>query len=236
MIIPPERYMPERVDPARLGSWLSFSLDFFSGPELQNPYLDVTLQLDITEAFSRYTAIKSSGGKGTFFAYLIWHLARTLQSHPPFNLRRAGEEWYLLHNPPIFIPVAVGGPARFREIVLEDVYRQDFRSFIDLYLEKLAIARRPDGEPEKSTEVFNFAHFIGNLPNLRFTGLTLHWRPSQMQGQSFFYFGKRYSDSGRLMMPLSVKMHHACTDLFVLDQLITDFNRLLNGAVDCFRR
>jgi chloramphenicol O-acetyltransferase type A len=229
MIIPPEQYRPERVDPATLGRWLSWSLGFFSGPELQNPYLDVTLQLDITEAYARYSSLRESGGKGTFFAYLIWHLGRSLKFSPSFNLRRAGDEWYLLHNPPVFSPVAVGGSRRFSEIVIDDLYNLDYTAFIELYLEKLSIARRPDGESGKSVEVYNYAHFIGNLPNLRFTGMTLHWRPAQMQGQSFFYFGERYRSEDRLLMPLSVKLHHACTDFFVLDELIVDFRRRLAG-------
>ncbi len=227
MTIPPEPYYPERVDPATLGSWLSFSLDFFSGPELQNPYLDITLQLDVTEAYARYSVLKAEEGKGTFFAFLLWHLAGALRSHPSFNLRRAGEEWYLLHNPPFFIPVAVGGAKRFGEIVLEDVYRQDYRTFTRIYLEKLERARMPDGGTVHSSDVFNYAHFVGNLPNLRFTGMTLHWRPSQMQGQSFFYFGQRYCEGERLLIPLCVKLHHACTDFLVLDELVKDFGRRL---------
>jgi len=227
MIIPPERYQPELIDPARLDEWLSWSLNFFSDPLLQNPYLDLTLQLDLTETYDRYTTSKASGSEGTFFAWLVWHLAQTLAAHPSFNLRRIGEQWYMLGNPPIFIPVAIGGSKRFSEIVLEDVYKQDYPTFIGCYLQKLAMARKPDSEPVKSSDVFDYAHFIGNLPNLRFTGMTLHWRPSQMHGQSFFYFGQRYREGECLLMPLSVKLHHACTDFFVLDELLVDFNRRL---------
>ena len=227
MHIPPERFQPERIDPAKLGSWLSWSLGFFTDTVLQDPFLDLTLQLDLTEAYARYSTIKASGGKGTFFAFLVWHLARALAAHPSFNLRRIGEDWYVLHNPPIFIPVAVGGSTRFRDIVMEDVYSQDYHTFIDQYIEKLAMARSPEGEVGKSWEVFDYAHFIGNLPNLRFTGMTLHWRSDQMHGQSFFYFGQRYQNGERILMPLSVKLHHACTDFFVLDELIVNFNRRL---------
>ncbi len=223
MISPPERYQPERIDPAKQGEWLAWSLNFFSEAILQNPHLDLTLQLDLTAAYSRYTVSRKSCGEGTFFAYLVWHLAQTLAHHPSFNFRRIGDEWYLLHNPPIFIPVAIGGSTRFREIVLEDVYQQDYPTFLDNYLAKLAMARNNDKVICTSSDVFDYAHFMGNLPNLRFTGMTLHWRSDQMHGQSFFYFGQRYYQGDLLLMPLSVKLHHACTDFFVLNELIADF-------------
>ena len=46
-----------------------------------------------------------------------------------------------------------------------------------------------------------------------------------MIGQSSFYFGQRYDEGGRKLMPLAVKMHHSCTNPFVLNQLIADFQR-----------
>ena len=77
----------------------------------------------------------------------------------------------------------------------------------------------------KSREVFDYAHVIGNLPILRFTGMSMHWRSDQIHGQSFFYFVQRHEDGERMLMPLSVKLHQACTDIFVLDALIIDFKQ-----------
>jgi len=64
---------------------------------------------------------------------------------------------------------------------------------------------------------------MGNLPYLRFSALTLHWRPDQMVGQSYFYFGQRYPQEDRLMIPLAAKLHHACTDPLMLNELLSDF-------------
>ena len=47
---------------------------------------------------------------------------------------------------------------------------------------------------------------MGNLPHLRFSGLTLHWRADQSLGQSSFYFGQRYAEGGRTLIPLAVRM------------------------------
>ncbi|MBS1187740.1 MAG: hypothetical protein H6R04_1758 [Burkholderiaceae bacterium] len=221
----PERYHPERLDPASFPGWLGWSLKFFSEPVLQNPHFDLTLQLDVTHAFSQYQMQPSpEAQRGSFFAFLVWHLAQTLARYPSFNLRCINGEWYRLHNPPIFIPVAVGGDVRFSELVLEDVYQQDYPAFLANYQNRLALARSPANTPQTASETICYAHFMGNLPNLRFTALSPHWRPDQMIGQSSFYFGQRYDDQERKLIPLAIRMHHSCTDPFVLDQLLTDFN------------
>lgn len=223
MLLIPESYLPEPIDPARFPGWLGWSLNFFSDPVLQNPHIDLTLQLDVTNAFSQHQRRSPTSEQASFFAFLVWHLAQALAQHPSFNLRRLNGDWYVLRNPPIFIPVAVGGDVRFRDLVLEDVYQQDLPTFLDNYQKLLTRARSPEGSPPSANEAFCLAHFMGNLPNLRFSGLTLHWRADQMLGQSSFYFGQRYEESGRTLIPLAVRMHHGCTDPFVLNELITDF-------------
>ncbi len=222
----PSRYQPEAVDPASLGSWLAWALPFFSEPVAQNPHVDLTLQLDVSRAHAAYLALPE-GARASFFAFLVWHLTQTLAQHDSFNLRCVDGEWYRLGNPPLFIPVAVGGPTRFRSLVLEDVQQLELGDFLALYRERLARLRHADagGGNQEGDDAFSYAHFMGHLPQLRFTGMTLHWRQDQMIGQSCFYFGQRYEAAGQLLMPLAVRMHHSCSDPFVLNQLLEDFNR-----------
>lgn len=236
MHVIPESYLPEPIDPAMLPGWLNWSLKFFSEPVLQNPHIDLSLQLDVSAALAQYRRPSSPAlEQVSFFAFLVWHLAQTLAQHPSFNLRCVNGEWLVLRNPPIFVPVAVGGHARFRELVLENVYQQDYPTFLKNYRRQLALARTPEdptssasatsGDTTTASTPFLFAHFMGNLPNLRFSALTLHWRADQSLGQSSFYFGQRYEDGSRTMIPLAVRMHHSCTDPFVLNALIDDFKR-----------
>ena len=220
----PESYLPEPIDPASLPGWLGWSLPFFSEPVLQNPHIDLTLQLDVSNAFAQYQGLSQDSEQASFFAFLVWHLAQTLAQHPSFNLRCVDGEWVQLRNPPIFIPVAVGGAARFRDLVLENVYQQDYPTFLAHYRQQLALARSPEGAPPSASSAFCHAHLMGNLPDLRFSGLTLHWRADQMIGQSSFYFGQRYDQGERTLIPLAVRLHHSCTDPFVLNQLMADFN------------
>jgi chloramphenicol O-acetyltransferase type A len=188
----------------------------------QSPYIDITLQLDVTEAYAGYQARPVEGA--SFFAFLLWHLAQTLARYPDFNLRRVNGEWYQLHNPPIFVPVAVGGDLRFQEMVLEDVYRRDYADFIAQYRAALHRARREPASRQRETgRYFYLGHLIGNLPTLQFSALTLHWREG-IAGHTAFYFGKRYWNGERLLMPFAAQLHHACTDPFLLDGLLQDFS------------
>lgn len=220
----PLRYQAEPLSAALREGWLDWSLDFFTADDaVQNPHVDITVQLDVTDAYQHYQSVKHLGG--TFFACLLWHLARTLACHPSFNLRKVDGAWYILHNPPVFVPVAVGGRWRFQEMLLEDTYRMEYADFVPYYEDNLCKARSFDLTRGNASEQFHLAHSIGNLPNLQFTGLTLHWHATRMIGQPFFYFGKRYAVDDKLFIPLAAKLHHACTDPLVFDQLIQDFQR-----------
>lgn len=202
-------------------SYLAWSLDFFTDPQVeQDPFIDITLQLDITDAYACYAGQALSGL--TFFSYLIWHLAQAMQGQLGFKLRKIDGTWQVLENAPIVVPVAVGGEMRFRELLLRDVSRQSLAGFAAHYRKQLDAARAGQGE-RMAPLTFLSACLIGNLPNLQFTAMNLHWRKSDIQCQPCFYFGRRYQQDGRLLIPLAAKLHHACTDPFVLNALIEDF-------------
>lgn len=224
----PARYQPEVLSDAFKEGWLEWSLHYFTEPVLQTPYLDITLQWDATDAYAVYRQQKFSGS--SFFAFLLWHLAQTLAQHPSFNLRYVDEQWYWLRNPPVFVPVAVDGKYRFQEMLLEDVCQQDYPAFSEHYQRLLCQARNFELDRSGASAMFPFAHFIGNLPYLQFTGLTLHWRQTHMIGQSFFYFGKRYWQEGRLRLPMAAKLHHGCADPLVFNALLQDWGARFPAA------
>ncbi|GAB1392795.1 hypothetical protein MASR1M60_09580 [Rhodocyclaceae bacterium] len=203
--------------------YLAWSLDFFTDSQAeQDPFLDITLQLDITDAYACYTGQAVSGL--TFFSYLIWHLAHAIQGQISFKLRKVNDTWCVLENAPIVVPVAVGGETRFCELLLQNTCRQTLPEFALQYRDQLNTART-GGVPRMSPLTFYAATLMGNLPQIQFTAMNLHWRKSDIQCQPYFYFGQRYSLGERLMMPMAVKLHHACTDPLVLNALLEDFRR-----------
>lgn len=115
----------------------------------------------------------------------------------------------------------MGGKQRFQNLVIENVVKTPYTDFIDIYRSQLNQARKCKTEPIDA-ETFSLACFIGNLPNIQFSDLTLHWHLKGMIGQPFFYFCKLYFLGSRLFIPFAAKLHHACADPFVFDLLIGD--------------
>jgi chloramphenicol O-acetyltransferase type A len=104
--------------------------------------------------------------------------------------------------------------------------------FVIQYRQKLDHIRSDRGE-RTTPEIFLLSCFLGNLPNLQFTGLTLHSQQSEVIGQPFFYFGKRYWQNDQLFIPFAAKLHHACKDPFVLDLLMQDFlKRFIDNPIE----
>lgn len=216
-----EKYKPRLLTEKEKEGYFNWSLDFFTKKDVwQNPTIDLTLQLDVTNAYKIYEKVKNK--ESTFFAFLLWHLVTTLPKHFSFNLRLVEQDWYIIENPPVVIPVAVGGEERFKEIVLENVVNSNYDDFISKYRLQLNLIRQGGGKRVNDL-TFLLSYFVGNLPNLRFTGLTLHWQKNYIEGQPMFYFGQRYWQNNQLYIPLAVKLHHSVTDPFVYDLLIHDF-------------
>lgn len=226
MIIPSE-YQPRLLEEKVKEGYLNWSLDFFTDPNVfQVPCIDITIQLDVTNAYQLYQNNPIEGA--TFFSFLTWHLVQTLKNHFSFNLRRIENQWFILDNPPVMIPVAVGGEDRFREMLLENISQISYPDFIIQYRQKLDEIRNKKSQ-RATAEAFSLSYFIGNLPNLQFTGLTLSWQKPEIVGHTRFYFGKRYWQNNQLFMPFAAKLHHANTDPFVLDLLIQDFLQRFNN-------
>jgi chloramphenicol O-acetyltransferase type A len=225
-----DKYQPRLLDGEVKEGYLNWSLNFFTDPgAIQSPYVDITIQLNVTDAYKFYKLDITEGE--TFFCFLIWNLIQTLKNHFYFNLRFIQNQWFILENPPVVVPVAVGGKQRFCEILLESASQIGYREFVTQYRYKLNEARSGRGKKVKS-EDFLLSCFLGNLPNLQFTGLTLHWRHSEIVGQPYFYFGKRYWQNDTLFIPFSAKLNYACNDPFVLDLLIQDFNKRFVNNTD----
>ncbi len=224
-----QRYQAEPYAPSPQSAYEQWALSFFRDPHrVPNPYLDLTLQLDVSGARAHYERGPAQAPGASFTAFLYWQLLATLAHHPAFDLRCVEERWYRLRNPPLFFPVAVGGPQRFTEVLLEDVRGRGWREFASQYRSAVDGAR--GGECwQVSAEHFVVSTFIGNLPGLRFSSLVLH-TPDPAHGVPFFYFGQRYTEGGRMLVPFAAKLHHANADPYVLEQLVRDFLARGSGA------
>jgi chloramphenicol O-acetyltransferase len=77
--------------------------------------------------------------------------------------------------------------------------------------------------------VWSLANFIGNLPYLQLSSLTLH-RALPEVGRPLFHLGQSYNVLDREYLPLAINFDHANADPFIINQLLTEFSRLCQTA------
>ncbi|WP_144394124.1 CatA-like O-acetyltransferase [Pleionea sediminis] len=208
------------IDREQLCNYELWAQDFFTDTNaIENPYLDITLQLDITQARLCYEAQSI----GTFTAYLYFHLIQALKKHPEFFYRKINNQWMKVENPPLFYPIARGSKRdRFYEALIPNVLQLSWPEFTQLYQTEIENSKLNTNLI--GNELYTYTLFIGNLPNLPFTGLTMHVN-DRISCQPFFYFGQRQTIGNQLFVSLCIKFHHSCVDPYIIDLLIKDFQR-----------
>ncbi len=213
----------KKVSEMDLGEWESWALDFFHNKDyIKDPWLQITIRLDITKARENYLSNYKSTQFASFTAFLTWKLIKAMDDHPWSRTRKINGEWYCFDNLPLFFPVAVGGSKRFFEPVVFNSVESEWAVFCKNWREAIS------GEnPNKLDHgLWSLSHFIGNLPNLDFTAFTLH-KGVDDTARPFFYFGQRTENNGTYTIPLSINFDHANSDPFVINQLMETFKELI---------
>ncbi|NES46358.1 hypothetical protein [Moorena sp. SIO2C4] len=206
-------------------SYVGWALDFFiDETKVINPYLDITLRLDLTDAENNYND-NFKNDYSTFTCFLIWKLLKALKKHPPFWWRFINQKWYQINNPPLFCPTAVGGEVRFAEMIINNATKLGWLEFYQLYRNsKDSIFANPI-LPNNNDRYYAYqlGQFVGNLPGLDF--LSFSMQTGRGNTQSFFYFGKRTYDNNqqRLTVPLAIKFHHSNLDPMLIEVLVKDY-------------
>ncbi|MCL3781484.1 hypothetical protein EMN47_13925 [Prolixibacteraceae bacterium JC049] len=224
-----ERYNGRKLSEEERNTYEKWSLNFFHQTSIvQEPYLQMTLQVDISKALEIYNTQYRSIEGASFTAYLMWHIVQAGKLHPYFRYRKIQDEWYIFDELPLYSPVAIGGDARFADLKLEPFVNTKLEEFFPIYRatqNKLF----DDGVFTPLSPVYwQNAWFVGNLPNLQFTGFQLH-SSAIKNGRPFFYFGKRFRQDGKQMIPLLVAFDHSNIDPYVLSAFMADFQRSMEG-------
>ncbi len=219
------RFRGSKLDLTSLSRYEQWALTFFpDSTHITDSCVDMTVQVDITDALQRYRT-SSLATEGSFTARLTWALTLAACDVECFCWRRLGDSWYRFENLPLFFPVATGRKERFGEVLLENVSGMEWAEFASIY--QKAISR----VMETSDDTFNalpeaiwrIAIFVGNLPTLRFTSLRPHQSVART-GRPIFYFGQRYREGERVIIPLAAYFDHANADPVMLTKLIDRFH------------
>ena len=227
-----KKYEAVLVDESKLSAYEKFAFKLFHDRKIvSDPNLEITIQLDITDADRAYREKFSSAKGASFTAYLSWCLIQAMNAHAPFRYREVDGKWYEFGNLPLFFPVAVAGKERFGEVLIEGASKFTWEEFSEKYREAVDLCMQTGAVyVPASLESWHLSNFIGNLPNLQFTHFSLH-SSSQDRGRPQFYFGKRYELGGRKFVPFYVRFDHANLDPQLVGRLVNDFELIASDQL-----
>ncbi|WP_196885059.1 CatA-like O-acetyltransferase [Aureivirga sp. CE67] len=224
-----EKYNGRILEENEISSYEKWALHFFHDKEsVQEPYLQMTLQIDITEALKNYKENYKSISEASFTAYLMWNIVQAGKKHPFFRYRKIQGKWYIFEELPLYAPIAVGGDARFSDLSLEPFVHTKVEDFFLTYRSTQDKLFSQAKFSTVSDVYWENAWFIGNLPHLQFTGFQIH-SSSIKNGKPFFYFGKRYKQDSKEMIPLLIAFDHSNLDPLLLSAYMEDFQNLIEG-------
>jgi len=223
------KYKGRSLKEEELSHYVNWAMDYFHDENhVTDPYLTMTLNLDLTQARKVYENSYKTVEGASFQAYLVWNLSRALQKEWTFSTRNIDGTWYLFNNLPIFTPIAVGGDLRFKDVIIENSTELSWQEFAQAYRSEVNNENAQlEILPQK---VWALCPFIGNLPNMNFTSFQVH-RNKLKTGRPLFYFGQRMQTTESLFVPLSISIDHANADPFVLDRLISSFQSYLCNTI-----
>ncbi|MGW5393741.1 type A chloramphenicol O-acetyltransferase [Streptomyces koyangensis] len=180
----------------------------------------MTVEVDVTT----FAAALRRSPRKSYLAQ-VWALATVVNRHQEFRmcLTDSGDPavWPVVH--PAF---TVFNPERETFACVWAPYDPDFGTFHDTAAPLLAEHSRatdffPQGDPPPNT--FD----VSSLPWASFTGFTLDIRDGWDHLAPIFTLGRYTEREARLLLPLSVQIHHAAADGFHTARLTDELQTLL---------
>ncbi len=148
-----EIFEATELDMSKCSDYEKWALNYFHKKEfVSNPFLDFTLQLDITGLRSKYDNQYCKTKEASFTAYLVWSLFQAIKEFPCLSYRKIDGRWYHLKNLPLFFPVAVDTKERFHEIYIENVFKYDWEDFCKEYSKQIEEAKNPSEKYTQKSE------------------------------------------------------------------------------------
>ncbi|GAL20382.1 hypothetical protein JCM19235_3384 [Vibrio maritimus] len=211
-------------------SYEKWSLSFFHDKEIiSDPMLEMTIHLDITSILQNFRQYQSRSFDASFNAFLIWCLVKSASNQKEFRYRKIEGNWFLFEHLPVYIPIAIGGDARFGNMNLQPPTKMSLKQFLSHYREELNTILEGKSRPfeVEDSKLWGLSWFVGNLPNIDFSSLSLH-KSNIPSGRPLFYFGKRKEVEGKVTIPMFISFDHSNLDPLLVSQFVSDFEDRLS--------
>lgn len=179
---------------------------------------NVTVECDITQ----FRALLKAGGF-RFYPAIIYLLGRVVNAHEEFRMseRNGVPGFFDVCHPSYTIPNAL--PGGFSGIWTE--YDADFSAFHAAYLREIAeygrstfYALKP-GQPENT-------YYVSCVPDLRFVSFEMSLSLECLT--PIFTLGGFREREGKILLPISARLHHAACDGFHVSKFFSELEELAN--------
>lgn len=191
--------------------------EFFK--QFEEPFFGITVELDCKPTYEKAKASGSS-----FFLSYLHHSLKAANQTEPFRYRILDNQVWIydtIHASPTIN--RTDGSFGFSYMD----YKENFNDFaIGAEAEIQRVRNTPGLEPATSGE--NVIHF-SSLPWLSFTSISHARSFSFNDSIPKIAFGKARESQGRMMMPVSVHVHHALMDGFHVAEMLGRLESYLIG-------
>ena len=194
----PELYQaPLRIDPKSMPRSAHF--EYFSS--MANPYAGVTVNVDITPMMEARKAIGAP-----FFLSMVYIAAQAANSVRELRQRISGNE--ILEFPRCPSSHTVAKPdGTYAYCVLKN--DMPFNQFLPMAMAAQQKCKESGTIEEDDTAIAYF--FISSLPWISYAAITQP-TPYPADSNPRITWGKYYEDNGRIMLPVTLLVHHALCD------------------------
>ena len=206
------------------------NLEKYERKEHFNHYLNnvlcsysMTVNLDITELLK---VIKEKNYK--LYPAIIYIITKLVNEHIEFrmNLDEQGTLGYYTNVEPSYT-IFHKDNNTFSNIWTE--YNNNFEKFYYNYEQDIREYENKKGFITKHNEDNNLIN-ISSIPWTSFTGFNLNLPKGENYLLPIFTIGKYYKENERMLLPLSVQVHHAVCDGFHISRFINEFQETITNC------
>lgn len=192
---------------------------FFSG--FEEPFFSLVTNVDVTRAYQQTKAAGSS-----FYLYYLYLSLAAANQTEAFRYRIEQEQVFcydIIHAS----PTVLRDDKTFGFCLLE--YQPDFSAFSDLANTAIQEVKAGSGlNLNENTSRLNVIHY-SSIPWITFTGLTFARSFSFKDSIPKITFGKYFWEQNKLLLPVSLAVHHGLVDGYHVGEFFKYYQELLNA-------
>lgn len=192
--------------------------------EQVNCGFSLTVKIDITSLYS-FISLRDY----RFYPTMIYLLSSIVNKHDEFKLSKKNNELILWDKVHPSFTIFHNQTETFSSLWCE--YSDNIHTFMDNYHHQLALYKddkKLAPQPVQAENIF----YISSLPWVSFDSFNLNIANIASNFTPIFTMGKFYREGDKILLPLSIQVHHAVCDGFHVGRFVHELQMLCNQLAD----